>query len=193
MPPRTCRAGSSRQAPRRGRARAAARRGTPSSIQTMISIVARSRRSRARAAAPQRPPAGTSSARSQVSAEQHLPLVTRRARRRPCPARRASPPAAPAAHRSSITDSSCTQITASRPMPAANTPPALPDDQDGELATAGIATNTRLMTSLIAQRPPKRRTRASYDARASSKSAREKSGHSTSVKCSSEYAACHSR
>ena len=62
--------------------------------------------------------------------------------------------------RLSMTVSSCTQTTASAPMPAANTHPPCQMIRTAN-ATAGIATNTRLMTSDTAQRPPNRRTRAS--------------------------------
>ena len=86
-------------------------------------------------------------------------------------------------------------------MPAANTAPPTATMKIAN-AIAGIATQTRgaevrrgvaPARALGAaarggghQRPPKRRRRASNSASANSKSARPKSGHSTSVKCSSE-------
>ena len=54
-----------------------------------------------------------------------------------------------------------------------------------EVGAAALATAGRLAAARH-QRPPKRRLRASNSASAASRSAREKSGHSTSVKCSSE-------
>ena len=117
--------------------------------------------------------------------EQHLALASRRSRgREPGTAIIAASRTGRA--RSSITVSSCTAITAERADARGEDPAALVDDERGERdrrdRRRGRGRAEVGRPSAPAEPPPARARRPSS---AASRSAREKSGHSTSVKCSS--------